>query len=1266
MGKRHNNSVGVIVIAILLILVTFMDTLLVFRMTSSQTMDSGIYKLESIGGELENTINEAKNLTMKIAMQSQMYLNDKQKLEKYIYQSIDDMAKEENGCFNIYIAGKDWGILPGLENPEDFVATERVWYTGAVKKGGSAYVTPPYIDVVTGNICYTISVMLADGETVLGVDYTLENIQVHIARMRSNSSRNAVIVTGEGIIAGCSDETLIGKRLNDEIPEYASIFSLAKNMDEVVTTKIKTGLLNENLFAMQSGAGWYLIVSESDWELYKNSYIQLIVTVLLSIALLFIVVILYMRSASNQKNAEKAFKAKEEFLHSITAELWDPLRRIVDGSSKESVAEFSDYEEEFEKIHFAGNQLSEMIDQIISYSNIIRSEDEKNTKKEKKKKRRMNSRFRSLILTLMVVVMIISLYTNISATYRWGNVLMRSEVKEYEDQLAGWINTQKSILDMFSSIISTNPSMIDDYENTIKYLDRITKQYPEISAAYLVNPKNNPTVYMNTGWLPDKDFKVEERQWYIDTMDSETGWNISVPYYDEQTGLYCVTMAEKVNDAKTGEFLGVFGIDFYMDKLVDILGSSYSNSGYAFLVDDEGSIINHPYGSYQMSVGKMVNISELPYGKINVDGTTTMMFSDYDNTQKILIATRNNDSNFVVYAVSSVWKIYGRVIIYATICLIAFLTCIILVYRLLSDLIKWQDETNKQVQDSADAAIAAGKAKSQFLAQMSHEIRTPINAVLGMNEMILRESEEENILEYSNNIKTAGRTLLALINSILDFSKIEDGKMEIVPVKYELAALVNNLVNSISERTKAKNLTFEVEIDKKLPSTMYGDDVRVSQIIMNLLTNAVKYTEKGTVTLVMQGGKRVDDKIDIIVVVKDTGIGIKQEDMEKLFESFERIEERRNHNIEGTGLGMSIVTKLLEMMGSKLNVNSQYGQGSTFSFMITQTIVDSEPIGEYTERIEHVEKKELANDNIHADEAKVLVVDDNAMNLKVFKSLFKLYDIVPDMAMSGMEAIEYVTDNSYDIIFLDHLMPKMDGIETLSNMKEKGILKESTKVIALTANAVVGAKETYINAGFNDYLSKPIEVPELEKLLVKYLPDGVIKTKSNNAETKRTANNSANRTVNDKTDNEPHTSADAAGGLKAQPLKKKPSSGRKIKFDDKMKVLSSSGIDVEDGMRLNANNKDSYYNKLSDFITSSNERKRELDIDFDNIDFDRYENSMHMIVTASKKIGAAFVMDMAQRLEDAAKNRDADFIINYHDDLMRLYVYTIDSIESVM
>ena len=403
-------------------------------------------------------------------------------------------------------------------------------------------------------------------------------------------------------------------------------------------------------------------------------------------------------------------------------------------------------------------------------------------------------------------------------------------------------------------------------------------------------------------------------------------------------------------------------------------------------------------------------------------------------------------------------------------------------------------EKEKQLETQLLSAEAANKAKSAFLSNMSHEIRTPINAVLGLDEMILRESSEPEIKKYAVDIESAGRSLLSIVNDILDFSKIEAGKMEIVPANYHLSSLVNDLVNMISKRAQDKNLALHIDIDKTIPHLLFGDDVRIKQCILNILTNAVKYTKTGSVTLSIKGENRSDQHIYLNVHVIDTGIGIKEEDLPKLFTAFQRIEENKNRTIEGTGLGMNIVKNLLNLMDSKLEVQSVYGKGSDFSFSVRQRVVDWEPIGDFND----IYKKSLQDivkykEGFHAPNAKILVVDDTELNLTVVKGLLKQTQIQIETAKSGQETLELVVKQKYDMIFLDHRMPGMDGIETFRAMNALATnLNHGVPCIALTANAISGAKEMYLEAGFTDYLSKPIESKKLEDMLVKYLPSTLI------------------------------------------------------------------------------------------------------------------------------------------------------------------------------
>ena len=407
---------------------------------------------------------------------------------------------------------------------------------------------------------------------------------------------------------------------------------------------------------------------------------------------------------------------------------------------------------------------------------------------------------------------------------------------------------------------------------------------------------------------------------------------------------------------------------------------------------------------------------------------------------------------------------------------------------------KLLEKANKDADLARHEALAANEAKGKFLAQMSHEIRTPINAVLGMDEMILRESKEQNVREYAMDIYTAGQSLLSLINDILDFSKIDSGKMEIVPVEYDISSLIHDLVNMTSQRAADKGLSLEVEADAQIPSRLYGDDVRIRQILINILTNAVKYTHEGTVWLRVHS-RVMNETALLYFEVEDTGIGIKAEDLPKLSAEFERIEEDKNRNIEGTGLGMSITIQLLALLGSRLHVESTYGKGSKFYFELEQKIIDDTPIGDFASNVQQMAQDFHYEAALYAPDAKLLVVDDNVVNRKVLPNLLKETAIQVTEAASGAECLQLVQENQFDLTFLDHMMPEMDGVETLHCMKALPEYPcKDTPVVVLTANAVSGAKEAYLSEGFDDFLSKPIVPDKLEAMLLKMLPEALLCT----------------------------------------------------------------------------------------------------------------------------------------------------------------------------
>lgn len=540
---------------------------------------------------------------------------------------------------------------------------------------------------------------------------------------------------------------------------------------------------------------------------------------------------------------------------------------------------------------------------------------------------------------------------------------------------------------------------------------------------------------------------------------------------------------------------------------------------------------------------------------------------------------------------------------------------------------KVAEEAKAEAEKAREIAQQANRAKSDFLANMSHEIRTPINAVLGMDEMIIRECDDPKIVEYAADIKRAGGMLLSLVNDILDFSKIESGKMDILSVDYDLGILLAETIDMIRSKAQEKNLELYLDIQPDTPAHLCGDEMRIRQIIINILNNAVKYTKQGSVTLVVSGKKLSPEMVQLYVCVRDTGIGIKEEDIGRLFDSFQRVEESRNRNIEGTGLGLSITMRLLNLMGSKLEVKSTYGKGSEFYFYLEQNQTDDRVIGENLQKYYQNEKSFLGvtGESFYAPDAKILVVDDNEMNLKVFLGLLKNSGMQIDTATSGKECLALMEKKAYHIIFMDHQMPEMDGVETLkqSALMQNNLSKDAVMII-LTANAVSGAREMFLQEGFQDYLSKPIDVSKLEAMILKYLPKELI----------------------DKGTSVKEHSADTV----------KSAAGKR---------MEAYYVDWEKG-RNRCMNDEEFYREILGMMLES-ESDLELEQYFEESDFNNYRIKVHAIKSNLANIGAMEVSDMAKQLELAIKiDHNVAYVQEHHAEFIAVLRQVFDEIKEYL
>lgn len=562
---------------------------------------------------------------------------------------------------------------------------------------------------------------------------------------------------------------------------------------------------------------------------------------------------------------------------------------------------------------------------------------------------------------------------------------------------------------------------------------------------------------------------------------------------------------------------------------------------------------------------------------------------------------------------------------------------------LMDDITDSVEYTNK-IALERDRADEANATKSNFLSNMSHEIRTPMNAIVGMTDIMLRGRHSDEDKFYLESIKSSGSALLAIINDILDFSKIESGKMEIVNDEYYPLPLVEELKMMFMTRIGDKPVKLMYEIDENLPAKLYGDSVRIRQIIINFVNNAIKFTEVGYVRLKMSVEPISDDNINLTVAVEDSGSGIKPEDKEKLFNAFSQVDTRKNHAKEGTGLGLAISKNLVDLMNGTIGVESEYGSGSTFSFTIPQKVLDATPAN----RVEyHKEDENFLN--FTAKNANILLVEDNEINVKVAQGLFAPLGFHMDVAENGLVSLKRVSENHYDLILMDHLMPVMDGIEATQKIRSfDGEYFKTVPIIALTANAIASARDEYFSAGMNDFIGKPINLKELAGVLRKWLPAELIEENTIGVSMTEGALYAAKEASNmlwsdmDKKD----TSLDDALENIVE-----LSESESQKEDKKM---SYGELDRSVGIQY-CGTEELYESVLEDFYRLIDSKSAKIEDLWHGNDIRNYTIEVHALKSTARMIGASELSELAFAMEQAGNANDLDSINEKTPVLMEMY-----------
>ncbi len=727
-----------------------------------------------------------------------------------------------------------------------------------------------------------------------------------------------------------------------------------------------------------------------------------------------------------------------------------------------------------------------------------------NAERQKEYGHKKHSMIIPLILVFIFMAVMVAYTSRLmySVAVSNSNAVIEDRVLNISSMIDNHLNTAENVLHVTADSVhhmlvsGSTPARIHEFlvEETNNVSEQFDENYNGIYG-YIMSR------YMDgLNWEPPEGYDPKIRDWYIIAKQYDGEVVFVPPYIDAQTGNMIISVSRMLPDRQNVISLDVQlkGIQSMMNEL------SLNGKGYGFVVDETGLIIAH-----RDENKKGTNICETEGGsdylKAIMEAGSGSFNYNCDGEKSTVFVNSIMNKWHVVMVVSDrelYEEVRSQLVVNILICTMIFVMIAAFYY------VGYRNEQNyaksmeamkleeqkasyerKVLELEKDAADASNKAKSDFLANMSHEIRTPMNAIIGMDEMILRDSPNGKIKKYALDIQSAGRTLLSIINDILDLSKIESGKMELIPVEYNFSSVMNDVVNMTMKKAQDKGLEYRLKVSEDIPSVLLGDEIRVRQVMLNLINNAIKYTPDGYVSIELT----YEHSSELLgVEVSDSGIGIKEEDLGKLFESFQRLEEDKNRSIEGTGLGLNITMRLVKMMEGSIDVSSVYGKGTSFKAQMKQAVIDKTPVGDFAQNLSklnsHTDRYKPA---LIAPSAHVLVVDDNDMNLEVIEGLLEDTRMKITTAESGRECITILRDKQFDVIFLDQMMPGMSGVQTLEEIKKQH-LADDTPVIALTADAIVGARDNYIKEGFTDYLSKPVMYDALEAILLKYLKSELI------------------------------------------------------------------------------------------------------------------------------------------------------------------------------